>query len=86
MISTSDGLTETRFPMRIYYLMRKYNIKSNFVISFQPLDVPVVPGITGRVTFDAIEMCEVNKKTPSGFILQDELFKIPIGYVLSEVI
>ncbi len=43
MISISDGLMAARFPMRIYYLIRKYNIKSNFVISFQPFRCPRSP-------------------------------------------
>lgn len=44
------------------------------------LDVPVAPGITGRVTFNNIEHCEPGKMTSMGFIFQDEIFRIPVGY------
>uniref|UniRef100_A0A5K3F3L3 Vesicle-fusing ATPase n=1 Tax=Mesocestoides corti TaxID=53468 RepID=A0A5K3F3L3_MESCO len=50
------------------------------------VDVPVAPGITGRVTFKNIETCEANKTTSLGLVLQDELFKIPVGYISSEVL
>ncbi|VDD74920.1 unnamed protein product [Mesocestoides corti] len=59
---------------------------SDFLNTIGDVNVPVAPGITGRVTFKNIETCEANKTTSLGLVLQDELFKIPVGYISSEVL
>lgn len=50
------------------------------------LDVPVAPSVTGRVTFNNVELYEPGKRTSTGIILQDEIFRVPVGYVSSEVL
>ncbi|VUZ43454.1 unnamed protein product [Hymenolepis diminuta] len=50
------------------------------------IDVPVAPSVTGRVTFNNVELYEPGKRTSTGIILQDEVFRVPVGYVSSEVL
>ncbi|EUB60751.1 Ankyrin repeat domain-containing protein 13C-B [Echinococcus granulosus] len=72
--------------------LRKFTKLDETILSSLPpgfpvrIDVPVSPGITGRVTFKSVELCEGDKMTNSGFVLRDELFKIPMGYISSDVL
>ncbi|VDO10206.1 unnamed protein product [Rodentolepis nana] len=66
--------------------LRKFTKLNDAVMDSLPdgfpvrIDVPVAPSVTGRVTFTKVELCEPGKMTSTGIILQDEIFRIPIGY------
>ncbi|KAL5103413.1 Ankyrin repeat domain-containing protein 13C-B [Taenia crassiceps] len=72
--------------------LRKFTKLNETILSSLPpgfpsrIDVPVSPGITGRVTFRSVELCKGDETTQSGFVLRDELFEIPLGYVSSNVL
>ncbi|KAM7539376.1 hypothetical protein Aperf_G00000055219 [Anoplocephala perfoliata] len=72
--------------------LRKFTKLNETIESTMPpgfpvrVDVPVAPGITGRVTFSNIEICEPDKVTSMGVVLQDEIFRVPVGYECSEVL
>nr|CDS26244.2 hypothetical transcript [Hymenolepis microstoma] len=72
--------------------LRKFTKLNDAVMDSLPdgfpvrIDVPVAPSITGRVTFSNVELCEPGKMTSTGILLQDEVFRIPIGYVSSDLL